>query len=221
MDTMKARWAIALRLARRVAALLLFSTPAWPQTPAESFVEQGTAKAIAILGDKTLSAGQRNEQIAQLMASLLDLKRMALFTLGPAVKSANPGDLDTFVSAYREFALASYEAELGGYSGQTLTVTGSAERAPGDYIVNATVTDASDKADAPAQVSFRVLDEGQGQFNLVDASVGGVWFTLAQRDDFTGFLGQNGGGVTKLAAHLKEMAAQAQAAAGKAVGSRQ
>jgi phospholipid transport system substrate-binding protein len=193
--------------------LLLISTPAWPQTPAESFVEQGTAKAIAILGDKTLGEGQRNEKIAQLMTSLLDLKRMALFTLGPAVKSASPADLDTFVSAYRDFALANYEAALGGYSGQTLTVSGSTERAPGDYIVNATVTDPSDKADAPAQVSFRVLDEGQGQLALVDASVGGVWFTLAQRDDFTGFLGQNGGGVAKLAAHLKEMVAQAHSGA--------
>jgi phospholipid transport system substrate-binding protein len=225
MDTMLARWAKASKPAGWLAALLLFSAPAWSQTPAESFVQQGTAKAIAILADKTLSNAQRQEQIANLMTSLLDLKRMALFTLGPAVKSANPVDLDAFFAAYRTFALATYEAELGGYSGQTLNVTGSSERAPGDTIVNATVVDPNDKDDAPAQVSFRVLDDGQGHFALVDASVEGVWFTLAQRDDFTGFLGQNGGDVTKLAAHLKEMAAQVeagvQAASGKAAGNRQ
>lgn len=196
-----------------VVAFLIAPAPAAAQTPAETFVQQGTGKALAILGNKTLNDAQRRDQIATLMTSLLDLKRMALFTLGPAVKSASPADLDTFVAAYRDFALATYEAELGGYAGQTLSVTGSTERAPGDTIVNAVVDDPNDKSDAPAQVSFRVIDEGQGQLALVDASVEGVWFALAQRDDFTGYLGQNGGEVTKLAAHLKDMAARVQAGA--------
>jgi len=210
---MPAKRAVISILACWAVTLLFAPAPARAQTPAESFVQQGTSKAIAILGDKTLSDAQRQDQVARLMTSLLDMKRMALFTLGPAVKSARPADLNAFVAAYREFALATYEAELGGYSGQTLNVTGSTERAPGDTIVNAVVNDPNDKSDAPAQVSFRVLDEGQGQLALVDASVEGVWFTLAQRDDFTGFLGQNGGDVTKLAAHLKDMAAHVEAGA--------
>jgi ABC-type transporter MlaC component len=86
-------------------------------------------------------------------------------------------------------------------------MTNVAQRAPGDYIVNAVVSDPADTSDPPAPVSFRVLDEGAGKFALVDASVEGVWFTLAQRDDFKGFLDHNGGKISGLIAHLNDLAA--------------
>lgn len=207
-----ARWSrMALGLA--AALVMAVSIPAHAQnSAAESYIAQNTAKAISLLKDRSLSESDRRQQMQALISSLLDLKRMALFTLGPAAKTASPADIDAFVAAYQFFALANYTAELGGYSGQSLNVTGAMERAPGDYIVSAVVRDSGDKTGEPVPVSFRVLDEGGGKFALVDAAVEGVWFTLAQRDDFTGFLGQNGGDVSKLAVHLKDMAAQAGAA---------
>ncbi len=177
---------------------------------AEGFIRQNTDKALAILSDKSLSGADRNARMEDMMSALLDLKRMALFTLGPVARTASPADITAFVSAYREFALANYTAELGGYMGQTLHVTGAVQRAPGDYIVNAVVVDPTDRADPPAPVNFRVLDEGGGKLALVDASVEGVWFTLAQRDDFAGFLSQNSGDLSKLIVHLKELAAHPQ-----------
>jgi phospholipid transport system substrate-binding protein len=186
------------------------------QTTAESFVQQNTSRALAILGDKTLNAADRRARMQDLMASFLDLKRMALFALGTAARTAAPADIDAFVAAYRQFALANYATELSSYMGQTLRMTNTAQRAPGDYIVNAMMIDPADKSDPPAPVSFRVLDEGAGKFALVDASVAGVWFTLAQRDDFRGYLGQHGGDISALIAHLKDQAAHPQAASNAA-----
>jgi phospholipid transport system substrate-binding protein len=182
------------------------------QSAAETFVRQDADKVIAVLNDKSLGEADKRARVAVLMTSLLDLKRMAMFTLGPAAKTASPADLDAYVAAYREFALANYAAELSGYMGQSLQLTGAAQRAPGDFIVNATVADPSDKSDPPSPVSFRVLDEGGGKFALVDASIAGIWFTIAQRDDFTGYLSQNGGDMGKLVAHLKALAAHPQSA---------
>jgi phospholipid transport system substrate-binding protein len=176
------------------------------QGAAEAFVREDTGKALAILKDKSLSEADRHARMGELMTSFLDLKRMAIFTLGRAAGTASLADIDAFVAAYRGFALASYSAELGGYMGQTLRITGSAQRSPGDTIVNAVVLNPTDRSDPPAPMSFRVLDEGGGKFALVDASIAGVWFTLAQRDDFAGFLSQNGGEVSKLTAHLKDLA---------------
>jgi phospholipid transport system substrate-binding protein len=182
------------------------------QSAAESFVRQDADRVIAVLKDRSLSEADKRARVSGLMESLLDLKRMAMFTLGPAAKSASPAELDAYVAAYRDFALANYAAELSGYMGQSLQLTGAAQRAPGDYIVNATVADPSDKSDPPSPVSFRVLDEGGGKFALVDAAIAGIWFTIAQRDDFTGFLSQNGGDMAKLVAHLKALAAHPQSA---------
>jgi phospholipid transport system substrate-binding protein len=179
------------------------------QSPAEAFVQQGADGALRILRDGALNDVQRNDGMQSLMSSFLDLKRMALFTLGSAARTASASDTAAFVSAYRDFALANYTTELSAYMGESLQITGSSERAAGDFIVNAEVIDPNHKAETPTPVSFRVLDEGAGKYALVDASVAGVWFTLAQRDDFSGFLGQNGGDITKLAAHLKDLSAHA------------
>jgi phospholipid transport system substrate-binding protein len=182
------------------------------QDAAQVFIQQDADKTLAILKNSSAGDEDRAAKIRDLMSSLLDLKRMAMFTLGPAARTASPADIEAFVAAYKEFALANYSSELSGYMGQSLRITGSTQRAPGDYVVNAVVTDPAHRGDPPVSVSFRVLDEGGGKLALVDASVEGVWFTLAQRDDFTGFLGQNNGDVTKLIAHLKDLAAHPKSA---------
>jgi phospholipid transport system substrate-binding protein len=195
-----------------------FGAYAAATTPAEQFVQQSADQAIAILGNKSLTEDQRQAQLLAFLSSLLDLKRVALFTLGPAAKTAPPDALAAYVDAYQRFALANYQSELRDYHGQTLVVTGSTPRA-GETIVNANVVDPLAKAGRPpvAQVAFRVVNTG-GKFAIVDASIMGIWFTLAQRDEFAGFLAQHGGDVSALTQRLNAMTAQLQsgaAAAGK------
>jgi phospholipid transport system substrate-binding protein len=110
---------------------------------------------------------------------------------------------------YKAFTIASYGSQLNGYGGETLKVTGSSERAPGDYIVNAVVMDPSAPND-PMQVpvAFRVADEGGGKYAVVDASVAGIWLGLAQRADFGGYLSRHGNSVPALTDHLKEVTAK-------------
>lgn len=191
-----------------MVAFLAMEKPACAQQGAEAFVQQNTGMAVTILSDRALTPAEKREKLEGLMSTMLDLNRMALFALGPAAKTTAAADLDSFLAAYRQFALASYTSELGAYTGQNVRVTGSQERAPGDFIVSASVVDPGDAKGPATPISFRVLDEGAGKYALVDASVEGVWFTLAQRDEFAGFLSQNGGDVAKLAAHLHDMQTQ-------------
>ena len=202
-----------------VIALWLTAAPganAAATTPAEQFVQQSADQAVAILGNKSLTDEQRKAQLMAFLSSLLDLKRVALFTLGPAAKTAPPDVLAGYVDAYQRFALANYHSELRGYHGQTLVVTGSTPRAT-DTIVNANVVDPAAKPGKPAvvQVAFRVVNAG-GRFAIVDAGIMGIWFTLAQRDEFAGFLAQNGGDVSALTARLTAMTEQLQSGAAPA-----
>ena len=92
--------------------------------------------------------------------------------------------------------------------GQQVRVTGSKERAPGDFILSADVTDPVAAHDEkPLPVRFRVLLEGD-RYSVVDASVQGVWFELAQRDNVQGFLGANGGNISKLITHINQLSGQ-------------
>lgn len=190
------------------ATMALAVLPARAATPVETFVQQNVDKGVQILKDKTLSDEERRKEIRDLLTNVIDTGKVGLFALGAARGNASQVDLDAYIEAFRAFVTASYESQLDEYGGESLRVTGSVERVPGDEIVTAVLVDPADPADNnPVQIMFRVLDEN-GKFSVVDASIAGVWLGLAQRDDFGGFLGQHGGSVPALTDHLKDMTAK-------------
>jgi phospholipid transport system substrate-binding protein len=178
-------------------------------TPAETFVQQSIDRGIAVMKDNSLDDTARRQQIGALLAEVLDTRKMALFMLGDVRENVPATDLDMYAEAYKAFTVANYESQLNGYGGQTLKVTGSVERAPGDYIVNAIVVDPAMPNDPnPLPVAFRVADEASGKFAVVDASIMGIWLGLAQRAEFGAYLSLHGGDVAALSAHLQETAAK-------------
>lgn len=184
----------------------LAASPSQAQTPVETFLQQSIDRGIAVLKNKSLSESARRQQLAAFLGQVLDTRRMAMFMLGDAKQNAAASDLEAYANVYKAFTIANYESQLSGYDGQTLKVTGSTERAPGDYIVDAELVDPAVANDPmPLTISFRVLDEAGGKFAVVDAGVAGIWLGLAQRADFAGYLSQHANNVPALTAHLQEM----------------
>jgi phospholipid transport system substrate-binding protein len=176
-------------------------------TPAETFVQQGVDRGVQILKDTSLTDAQRRVQVEDLQGTLMNTHRLALFCLGNVAKTAAPEDVEAFAAAFEAFTKAKYSSQLGGYGGQSLKVTGSTERSPTDHVVTAVLVPASGVADPdPVTVMFRVLNEGD-KYGVVDASIVGVWFGMAQRDDIQGFLASNNNDVKKLTARMVEMTA--------------
>jgi ABC-type transporter MlaC component len=188
------RWWGMLAAALAIGASI---APASAATSPDGFVQQQIGDGIAILGNKALSTADRSARIEALLSTFLDLKRMAVYTLGPAAQSSPASDVASFVAAYRQFAVRTYESELGAFNGQALEVRGAKQRGPGDYVVTGFVTDSGDSSAAPVQVDFRVLEE-DGRFVVVDTALQGIWFTQMQREQFVAFLGRNGGSIAKL-----------------------
>lgn len=193
-----------LALAVFAAAPLLTVRPAAAATPAESFVNDNIQKGLSILRDKKLSTDQRRDQFEALLLGLVDVRRVAVFTLGQYRRAAPPADVDAFVAAYKNYATAAYHSYFSRYTSQVLKVTGSTERSPTDFVVHSQLIDPN-TSQQPAQVDFRVRTDG-GKPVLVDVSYQGIWLSLSQRDQFVAFLGQNNGNVRTLIAHLSDLA---------------
>jgi phospholipid transport system substrate-binding protein len=172
--------------------------------PAESFVDDNIHKGLEILRDKKLSSIQRRDQFETLLLGLVDVRRIALFTLGQYRRSAPPEDVEAFINAFKNYAAAAYQSYFAKYTNQTLKVTGSTERAPTDFIVQTLLVDPN-SSQPPAEVDFRVRTD-TGKPVLVDVAYQGIWLSLEQRDQFVAFLGQNNGNVRTLIAHLSELA---------------
>lgn len=202
-----------LKPARRTVlglALLspLLAMPALAANPAETYVSDNIQKGLAILNNKSLPTDQKRAQFESFLMTLTDMKRIAMFTLGQYRRGASPADLDAFAAAFQNYATAVYQSYFARYSGQTLKVTGSTERAPGDFIVASSLIDPADKSgQPPLEVDFRVRTDG-GKPVVVDFAVAGIWIALEERDQFTAFLGQNNGSIPTLIKHLSDLAKQ-------------
>ncbi len=204
---MSTPFSLARRTLLATALVVPFLTaPALAADPAETFVSDNIQRGLARLNSKTLTPAAKRDQFEQFLTGLTDLKRIADFTLGQYRRSASPADVAGFESAFQNYAVSVYQFYFSKYSGQTLKVTGSTQRAPTDYIVSTQLIDPA-KSGQPLEVSFRVRTDGAKPV-VTDISVEGVWLSLQQRDQFVAFLGQNNGNVKLLILHLSELAKQ-------------
>jgi phospholipid transport system substrate-binding protein len=201
-----ASWYAVLLAAIVVAAALLgvaqaYAAPA--ANPAEAFVQENVDRGYEILNSTTLSDEQRRTQFRDFMLSLTDSRRIGLFTLGPYANRASKEEVEAFIAAFSEYAVAVYESRLSKYKGQTLRVTNSVQRAADDVVVNAEVVDRAAPNAQPYKAAFRVRKTSDGRPIVTDMQVEGIWLALSQRSDFTGFLQQRGGRVPDLTADLE------------------
>ena len=198
-----------LALGVALAGLGFSSAPAAAAgTPAEGFVQDNIHKGLDLLNDKALSVDQRRTQFATFLLGLTDMKRIADFTLGQYRRNASPADLAAFDAAFQTYAIAVYQSYFSRYAGQTLKVTNSQERAANDFVVNTQLIDPNDHSgQPPLEVSFRVRTD-TGKPVVLDFAVAGIWLAIEERDQFTSFLGQNGGNIAMLNSHLTDLAKQ-------------
>jgi phospholipid transport system substrate-binding protein len=208
MKTRRGFFSAGLALGLALAGLGLTSLPASAANPAESYVQDNVHKGIDILNNKAASVAQRRMQFETFLLGLTDMKRIADFTLGQYRRGASPADLAAFESAFQNYAVAVYQSYFARYAGQTLKVTGSQARSNDDFIVATQLIDPSDRSgQPPLEVDFRVLTD-TGKPVVIDFSVSGIWLAIEERDQFTSFLGQNGGNIALLNSHLNDLAKQ-------------
>jgi phospholipid transport system substrate-binding protein len=211
-----------LSMLRALIAASLFSFAAVVATPAsaqnapaaESFVQSNVQRGLGILNNHALSAEQRSAQFRTFLMGLTDLRRIALYTLGPVKRTASQADQNAFVDAFRDYAFAVYEQEFAKYSGQTLKVTGSIQRANGDYLVTTQLIDPNaPRNQEPIEVDFRVFGT-DGHYSVADITVVGLDLAITEQDEFTSFLSQHNDDVKALTADLRERAVRVRAGGG-------
>jgi phospholipid transport system substrate-binding protein len=199
----------ALVLVTLALAVSVLAPAAEASTQGEQFIANNVQRGLSILNDRALSEAQRRDQFSRFLLNLTDMKRIALYTLGQYRRGASQADLDQFSSAFQDYAVAVYQSYFARYSGQTLKVIGSAPGSSStNEIVRTVLVDPSDRTgQPPPEVDFRVYFD-RGAPSVLDFSYGGIWLAETERNDFGGFLGQNGGDIRALVSHLGVLARQ-------------
>ena len=203
------RWLAAV-LTVLLMGLTMSSPPAAQAAavnPAEGFVQENLDRAFTILNNTELSTEQRYMQFRAHILSLMDARRIGMFTLGAFARNTSNEDLEAFIAAFSDYTVGFiYGAGFAQTRGQTPKVTGSVQRAADDVIVNCEVAGLnSQNAQSIYKVAFRVRRAAEGRSVVTDLQVEGVWLALLQRSDFGSFLSQHGGRVPELTADLRRL----------------
>jgi phospholipid transport system substrate-binding protein len=189
-------WAAMLGLfALILTPVFARSATASPEAFTQNLIDQG----VSILNDKSGGIPARNARFRSFLEQYADIRAAALFTLGNYRRGASEAEIEDFVAAFKDFAIAIYEKRLEQYAGQTLKVTKSIQNKPGDFTVYA---EEAGKGQDALKVAFRLLGS-EGSYRFVDVNVAGVWLSVEQRDQFSSFLSSNGGKVPLLTADLR------------------
>lgn len=203
--------AVAAALAVGLAARLNVLAPAAAsaQAPrdqaAEQFVQTEAQRVISVLNDKSRSNAEKIRTFRAIVDEIADVPRITNFVLGKYARTITPAQRAKFAPLFREFAQNVYESRLGDYHGETVKVTGSVVRKPGDVVVNTTIS--GGKLSQPVQASWRVLGGGAG-YKIVDVQVSGIWLAITQQQDFVSTIDNAGGNIDVLIAQLEKQVQQ-------------
>ena len=188
------------------ALLALAPAPAAAQNgardeQAEQFVQTQAQRALTILANHDMSTAEKTRIFRAFVDEVADVPRITQFVLGKYARVATPAQRQTFATVFREYASNVYESRLDEYHGETLKVTGSVIRRPGDIIVNSVVV--GGRQSKPVAVAWRVMGGGSS-WKVIDVQVAGVWLAITEQQDFVSTIDNAGGNVDVLIRQLQQ-----------------
>ena len=158
----------------------------------EAVVNTAVERTLAALEDAKIS-----DLEADGILELIDVDRVAPFTMGRHWRTMDEATQARFVTAFRQFARGQLREHLSGFSQSDVEILRTVERKPGDAIVTTKVSN----GDAEEHiVSWRVTDNDG--WKVTDIEAMGLWFAIEQRAQFQAMLDQNGGNVSELISEI-------------------
>lgn len=176
-----------------------------------AFVTRLGNKTIEKLTDASASQTVREGQFRELLREGFAVDTIGQFVLGKYRRTAQRETVIEFIDVFEEYIVSLYAKQFSRYSGETFNVEKVSDTSrAGDSIVMTKIVPSGGAE--PLRVDFQVRNVGN-TFKILDVRVEGVSMVLAQREEFTSYIAQNGGRVESLTDALRQRIAGSAAAA--------
>jgi phospholipid transport system substrate-binding protein len=185
------------------SVLFLVSVQASPAySDSGAFVKALGDQAIKLLTLTQISDDEQAMRFRRLLRKGFDVDKIGRFVLGKYLRKATPEELNEFRKLYEDYIVSLYASAFRNYSGETFEVSRIVDtRTAHDKLV---VTHINPKTDPnPTKIVFQVRN-WKDSYKVLDIKIQGVSMILTQRDEFTGFIRNNGGKVGALIKALRK-----------------
>ncbi|MFI3242447.1 MAG: ABC transporter substrate-binding protein [Alphaproteobacteria bacterium] len=164
---------------------------------AEDFVKKMTTTGIEELVNSNLSASEKTKKFTKLFEEYFDLDFIGKFVLGRYYRTATPEEKKSFIAAYKEYNVRTWSGRFDEFKGKSFDFKGSSASNSASQIFVDTEVDMGDGS-VPAKVVWRVLEEKDGAYKVVDIVIENVSLAVSARSEYTSFLKNNGGSISAL-----------------------
>ena len=166
------------------------------------FVKALGDRAINLLTQSKVSDEQQETRFRLLLREGFAVDKIGRFVLGKYRRKATSEELDEFLKLFEDYIVSLYSSAFRNYSGETFAVSRVVKtRSARDTMV---VTHINPETDPnPTKVVFQVR-YSKDVYKILDVKIQGVSMIVTQRDEFTGFIRNNGGKVSALITALRK-----------------
>ena len=172
---------------------------------AQKFVEKVTSDGIEQIINANVSQAEKDKRFEKLFNSALDLDFIGKFVLGRNWRTATPAQRKAFIQVYRELNVKIWSKRFDEFKGKAFVFTGTTpSSSAGQVYVDSTVNMGEGE---PAKVKWRVRQEGKS-FKIVDIVIENVSLAITARNEYSGFIKNNPGGVDALIKDLQNKVKQ-------------
>lgn len=172
---------------------------------AQKFVEKVTSDGIEQIINANVSQAEKDKRFEELFNSALDLDFIGKFVLGRNWRTATPAQRKAFIQVYRELNVKTWSKRFDEFKGKAFTFTGTTpSSSAGQVYVDSTVNMGEGE---PAKIKWRVRQEGKS-FKIVDIVIENVSLAITARNEYSGFIKNNPGGVDALIKDLQNKVKQ-------------
>lgn len=169
-------------------------------TGAENFVKKMTDEGIEDIINANVSKAEKQTRFKKLFNDALDLDFIGKYVLGRYWKTATPEQRSDFINTYRELNTKVWSERFDEFKGRSFKFKGTTpSNSSGQIFVNTIVPMEQGE---PASVVWRVKQDGDS-FKIVDIIIEKVSLTMANRNEYTAFIKNNGNSIDALIANLK------------------
>lgn len=191
-----------------VVVAALWSSTGLTQTKIDgpkAFVTQLGERTISFLSEKNGSRESREHQLRELLREGFAVDRIGRFVLGKYRRTAQPEKVQEFVTVFEDYIVSLYASQFTRYGGETFEVLKvvNTSRAKDSMVVTKILPADGQEA---LRLDFQVRKVGT-EFKIMDVRIEGVSMILAQRDEFSAYIGKNNGNVDALISALRQRTA--------------
>ncbi|MDR3440317.1 MAG: ABC transporter substrate-binding protein [Telmatospirillum sp.] len=167
---------------------------------ARRFIENLAQRAITTVADRQLSQSERDDRFRTLFVSAFDIPEIGRFVLSRHWRMATTEQQHDFLTLFERITVLTWAKRFRDYDGERLETISAGREGDRGWMVDSRI---QRPQGPPVSTQWRLRQEDDGSFRVVDIIAEGVSMAITLRSDYAAIMHENGGQMNGLLSAIR------------------